>query len=79
MYNNVKMKVYCVCIEEYMDDSDVYRVEVFSTLENASLYLETITNGGDNEDIRGDIVEYTLDEPESGDTCYVVEDDGYID
>jgi hypothetical protein len=67
------MKVYCVCIEEYIHVEDVYRVEVFSTLEAAERYLDDLTDGGTLDEIRGDVVEYTLDEPESGDTCFVIE------
>jgi len=74
------MKVYCVCIEEYLNDenddnSDIYRVEIFSTFQRAQMYLDDITNF--REDVKGDIVEYTLDDPESGDTCFVIEDDDY--
>lgn len=71
------MKVYCVCVESTIDEGDEFRVEIFSTLENATLYLDSITDGGSNELVRGDVVEYELDNPESGDTCFIVEDSDY--
>lgn len=73
------MKVYCVCIEETAsdDEGDVFRVEIFSTIENARMYINKITKGGVDDDIDTEIVEYVLDEPESGDTSYFIEDSDY--
>lgn len=65
------MKVYCVCIEESDDEGDIFRVEIFSSQEKATAYLNNIVN---QPDITADIVEYTIDEPESGDTTYAVDD-----
>lgn len=67
------MIVYCVCIEELDDQGQIYRVEIFSTFKQAKMYLDTIVE--DEDDIKGDIIEYTIDDPESGDTTYAVDDD----
>ena len=71
------MKVYCVCIEESDDEGDVFRVEIFSTIENATIYLNKVTDGGTLEDVVADIVEYEIDTPESGDTTYAVDDSDF--
>lgn len=67
------MIVYCVCIEEEDDQGLIYRVEIFSTIEKAQIYIDQITC----EDVKTDIVEYILDQPESGDTTYEVDDSSY--
>lgn len=68
------MKVYCVCVEEFVDEGVQFRVEIFSTIEQANLYLEDVT---DRRDVEADIIEYQVDVPESGNTCYLVEDSDY--
>ena len=62
------MKVYCVCIEEIDDEGELFRVEIFSTFEKAEHYMNNIVE----DDTVADIVEYIIDEPESGDTTYAV-------
>ena len=65
------MNVWCVCIEEFHEEEDVYRVEIFSNKEKAQKYINKITA---NAEVTAEIVQYLVDEPMSGDTMFVIED-----
>lgn len=71
------MKVYCVCIEEEVDEGELFRVEIFSTIEKATLYFQQMKE--EDSEIVAEIVEYEIDHPESGDTTYLLEDSDYTE